>query len=96
MRKAMRKYQSDYLSVNELSERAARRKLIEELFYDFYKSRHRVYWMNFVRGLFLGFGTIIGGTVVVAAMIWLLGQMASWFPGIGAYIRQIIDTIQRA
>lgn len=85
---------SDVLSITERSERAARRKIIEELFYDFYRSRHQVYWVNFVRGLCLGLGTIIGGTVIVAFLIWLLGQIAIWFPGIGEYIRQIIDAIK--
>lgn len=81
-------------TVKQSSERAARKKIMEELFYDFYRSRYQVYWVNFVRGLFLGFGTIIGGTVVVAFLIGLLSQMAGWFPGIGDYIRQIINAMQ--
>ncbi len=86
---------SDALSITERSERAARRKLIEELFYDFYRSRHQVYWVNFVRGLCLGLGTIIGGTVVVAFLVWLLGQFAGWFPEIGDYIQEIIRAIKK-
>lgn len=83
-------------TVKESSERAARKKLLEELFYDFHRSRGQVYWVNFVRGLFLGFGTIVGGTLVVALIIWILSQMAGWFPGLGDLIRQIIDTIQKS
>lgn len=91
-----RKTSLDDLSINERGERAARRKLIEELFYDFYKSRHHVYWVNFVRGLCFGLGTIIGGTVVVAFLIWLLGQLAGLMPWIGDYIQEIIHAIQKS
>lgn len=75
------------------NEGGARRQLIEELFYDFYSSRRQVYWMNFTRGIFLGFGTILGGTVLVALLVWLLGQFVG-FPYIGDYIRQIIEAMQ--
>lgn len=82
-------------AVKENSERVARRKLLEELFYDFYYSRGQVYWVNFVRGLFFGLGTIIGGTVVVALLIWLLGQIAGLFPGIGDYVKNIVEAFNR-
>ncbi len=71
----------------------ARRQLIEELFYDFHSSRAQVYFMNFTRGLFFGFGTILGGTVLVAILLWVLGQLA-FFPYVGEYIQKIIETMQ--
>lgn len=77
------------------NERGARRQLIEELFYDFNHSKAQVYWMNFTRGIFFGFGTILGGTVVIALLVWLLGQFAG-FPFVGEYIRHIVDVIQHA
>ena len=77
----------------ESGERGARRQLIEELFYDFHRSRARVYWMNFTRGVFFGFGTILGGTVVVALLVWLLGQFVG-FPVIGEYIKHLVEAIQ--
>lgn len=88
--------------MNKLSEKikkdneiGARRQLIEELFYDFHSSRRQVYWMNFTRGIFLGFGTILGGTVLVALLVWILGQFVG-FPYIGEYIRRIIEAMQVA
>lgn len=75
------------------NEKGARRNLIEELFYDFHRSRRQVYWMNFNRGIFFGFGTILGGTVLITTLIWLLGQLVE-FPYVGEYIRNIIITIQ--
>lgn len=77
------------------NERGARRQILEELFYDFNRSRVSVYWTNFVRGICLGFGTVLGGTVVVALVIWLLSLFVS-APFIGDYIHQIIEAIQSA
>lgn len=77
------------------NERGARHSLIEELFYDFHKSRKQVYLTNFFRGIFFGFGTVLGGTVLVALIIWVLGQFVDWFPFIGDFIKQIIDAMQR-
>ncbi|NTW62413.1 hypothetical protein HGB25_03340 [Candidatus Saccharibacteria bacterium] len=50
--------------------------------------------MNFTRGLFFGFGTVLGGTVLIALLVWILGQFVS-FPGIGENISQLIDALQK-
>ena len=76
------------------TEASSRRQLFEEMFYDFYNNRHKVYWMNFVRGLSFGFGALIGGTVVVTIVVWILGRFVS-IPLIGEYIRQGIEVIQK-
>lgn len=83
--------------VSRDNERGARKALIEELFNDFYRSRYQVYWMNFFRGVFFGFGTVLGGTVVVAIVIWILSQFAGYLPEfIGHYVNEIIDAMQAA
>ena len=76
------------------SEVSARHQMVEELFYDFNSNRHTVYKINFFRGIFFGFGTILGGTVVVAIVVWILGQFAGLFPSIGDFIHNIIQMIQ--
>lgn len=77
-------------------EAASRRALFEELFYDIYRNRTRVYWVNFFRGIFFGFGTVLGGTVLVAILVWILSQFVDWFPVIGDYIQQIINSMERS
>ncbi len=42
------------------NENGARRAILEDLFFDFHKSRHQVYWVNFVRGIFFGLGSALG------------------------------------
>ncbi len=61
---------------------AARRTVIEELFNDLYDDRRNIYVMNFFRGVFFGFGSVIGGTVVVALVVWVLSFFVN-IPGLG-------------
>lgn len=77
----------------EDNERGARHDLIEELFYDFHQSRKQVYLMNFIRGLFFGFGSVLGGTILVAIAVWVMSQFVDW-PGIGDYFESLRDTLQ--
>ena len=80
-------------TINENNEKGARHQLLEELFNDFNSSRRQVYWINFTRGIFFGFGTILGGTLLVALMVWILGQFVG-FPYVGEFIRHIIEAMQ--
>ncbi len=82
--------------VKKDNERGARKAVIEDLFYDFHKNRYQVYWTNFMRGIFFGFGTALGGTLLVAIVIWALGQFAGWFPFIGNDINHITNVIQQS
>jgi hypothetical protein len=75
------------------NENGARKAVLEELFYDFNRSRAEVYKMNFVRGIFLGLGTAIGGTLVIALLVWVLGFFVN-IPGIGDKAEQVQQTIQ--
>ncbi|MBC7869035.1 hypothetical protein H7X69_02565 [Candidatus Saccharibacteria bacterium] len=88
IKKIVNKIQND-------NDRGARQGILEDLFFDFYRNRRQVYFMNFIRGIFFGFGTVLGGTVLVAIIIGVLGQFVDWFPVIGDFIKQIIDAIQR-
>lgn len=76
------------------NERGAKRQLLEDLFNDFYASRRKVFMMNFVRGISFGFGSVLGGTVLIAIVVGILSQLAGWFPAIGESIRNFIITLQ--
>ena len=74
---------------------AAEEALLREIFYDFYKYRGRIYRVNFIRGLFFGLGSVLGGTIVVAVLIALM-TLFIHVPGwLGDFFRWIIDTLQR-
>jgi uncharacterized membrane protein YfcA len=80
--------------IKEDNERGSRENLIEDLFYDFNRSRTQIYSMNFFRGIFFGFGSILGGTVLVALLIWLLSMVANVFPPVGDFFNGIVDAIR--
>lgn len=71
----------------------ARRAVIEELFNDLYDDRRNIYLMNFFRGIFFGLGSVIGGTLVVALVVWILSFFVS-IPGIGQTVEQAQDKLQ--
>lgn len=76
------------------NERGARTSLLEDLFYDFNRSRAEIYKMNFVRGIFFGLGSVLGGTVVVALVVWLLHFFVQ-LPVVGDPARDVRQTIQQ-
>lgn len=71
----------------------ARRSLMEELFNDYYDDRRNVYKMNFIRGIFFGLGTVIGGTIVVAVIVWGLSFFVD-LPGIGDTAQQVQKSLE--
>ena len=76
-------------------ERDARRGLLEELFWDLHRSRQQIYWMNFVRGIFFGVGTVIGGTIVVAIVVTIHGVLVDIPGGVGDFVKYVIDIVQQ-
>lgn len=82
--------------IHKENELGARRAVLEDLFYDFHSSRRQVYWMNFSRGIFFGLGTVIGGTLLIAFIVWLLSWLTDIPGGFGDFIQYIVDTVQSA
>lgn len=80
--------------LKQVNELGARRAVIEDLFYDFHSSRKQVYLMNFARGLFFGFGSVLGATLLVALLVWLLSLFGGVFPPLADFINNLIDTMQ--
>ena len=87
MKKVSQKIKSD-------NESGARRAILEDLFYDFHSSRRQVYTMNFVRGVFFGFGSVLGGTIVIAIVVWILSLLADIPGGFGEFVQYIVDLVQ--
>ncbi len=48
---------------------------------------------SFVNGVFAGLGTVVGATLIVALLLWIL-QQADTVPIIGSYISDIIDVVE--
>lgn len=80
--------------INKDNEIGARKDLLEQLFHDFHKSRKEVYWMNFIRGIFFGVGSLLGGTLVIALVVWMLSWLTDIPGGFGDFIQYVVDTVQ--
>lgn len=68
--------------VRDGNEKGAREAVLEDLFNDFNRNRFTIYKFNFMRGIFFGFGSVLGGTVVIAAFVALLNITGHLVPDI--------------
>ena len=59
------------------------------------KSPRRIIFWNFVAGIFKGLGVVIGMTIVVALLAWILTKMVD-FPLIGEYFQNILDLVEKS
>lgn len=67
---------------------------LEELFNDLYNNRQRIYKLNFFRGILFGAGSALGGTVVIALVVWVLSLFVN-VPLIGEIFRGAQQSIEQ-
>lgn len=77
------------------NENGARKAILEDLFYDFHRNRRQIYWMNFFRGIFFGVGSIVGGTVVIALIVWVLNLLVDVPGGVGEFVKYIVNIVKQ-
>lgn len=76
------------------NDREAKRTVLEEVFNDLYDSRGRIYKINFVRGLFFGAGSALGGTLVIALVVWILSLFVN-APLVGDLFKNAQQSIEQ-
>lgn len=73
-------------------------KEVEKILVRDYFGKHagwgRFIWLNFVRGVAIGVGSVIGATIFIGILVWLL-SLAGNLPGIGEFFNSTKDTIQQ-
>lgn len=79
----------------EKKDLTAEEAILEDLFYDFYRNRGKVYKVNFYRGIFFGLGTFLGGTVVVAIVVFILTWISSTLPKDLTIIDWLLDVLRK-
>lgn len=50
-------------------------------------------WFSFLKGLMIGFGSVLGASVLVAVFIYVLAQIRL-VPVLGDFVQDVIDQIQ--
>lgn len=68
-------------------------KALEVLFASEYINHHKLYLHNFVRGIVFGAGGVIGATILVGLVVWIL-SLFDQVPVIGPFINDTKQTIQ--
>lgn len=66
---------------------------LKTIFESGYANQWRVYKINFIRGVFFGLGVTLGGTIVVAFLIWFL-SLFTQLPLIGNFVDTVSDSIE--
>ena len=80
--------------VKDNNEKGAREAVLEDLFNDFNRSRFTIYKFNFFRGIFFGLGSVLGGTVVLGILVWLLNLTGHLIPGVADFVNQVVQMMQ--
>ncbi|KKS65347.1 hypothetical protein A3A14_02695 [Candidatus Daviesbacteria bacterium RIFCSPLOWO2_01_FULL_43_38] len=58
------------------------------------RERREIMLANFLGGLAWGFGTVIGATVVVALLLWIM-QVVNIVPFVGDFVSGIVEVVNK-
>lgn len=70
-------------------------RIVANIYESGYADKATTYKMSFIKGLLAGFGGVIGATIVIALLLWVL----TWFknvPLVGRFSERTRETIQQA
>lgn len=69
-------------------------KMLQNIYDSGYLDRNTTYKMSFLKGVAAGFGGVIGATIVVALLIWILSLFDS-VPLVGPLIENFQETVDK-
>lgn len=78
-------------SVRELTREIGRLKQLE--FMQVFKNPFKFMWFSFLKGLMIGFGSVLGASVLVGVFVYLISQI-SFVPILGDFVEDIITQVQ--
>lgn len=67
-------------------------RIVASVYETGYLDAAKSYKQSFVKGVFQGFGGVIGATVLVALLIWILSLFSS-VPLVGRFIDRVEETV---
>lgn len=81
--------------VKDGNEKGAREAVLEDLFNDFNRNRFTIYKFNFFRGIFFGLGSVLGGTVVLALIVWILNGVGLLVPAVSGFTGDVVHSMNK-
>lgn len=78
---------------NDENHRLSTARMVEILTRVDHISKKELYWQNFVRGMFVGAGSVLGATLLIALFLWLL-SLFDTLPLLGPMIENVQQTIR--
>ena len=78
--------------VKTLSKQVANLKDLE--FIQVFKHPIKFMWFSFLKGLMVGFGSVLGASVLVALFIYVMGQI-SLIPVLGDFVQDIVQEVRQ-
>ena len=63
-----------------------------EYFIQYVSSPWRIIWVNFLAGIFRGLGALIGASIVLAILFWVLSKLVN-VPLVGEYAKEVKATV---
>lgn len=77
--------------VHELSKEIEKLKNLE--FVKVLKHPFKLMWLSFLKGLMVGFGSVLGASVLVALFVYIVAKI-SFVPVIGEFVESVMSEIQ--
>ncbi len=68
-------------------------KMVQNIYDSGYVDRNTVFKMSFLKGLAAGVGSVVGATIVVALLLWVLNLFES-VPLVGPLTEKLQDTVE--
>lgn len=62
---------------------------------NYYLSKKQIILNNFIGGIAWAVGTVVGASIVVGTIIWILHSI-NWLPGVGPVVDQVTENIKNA
>lgn len=78
--------------LNDLTKEVANLKNLE--FMRVFKHPVKFMWFSFLKGLMVGFGSVLGASVLVALFVYILAQI-KLVPFVGDFVEDIIDEVEQ-
>lgn len=70
-------------------------RMVESIFESGYADRNKTYKMSFIKGVLGGLGGVIGATVVVAILLWILSLLGN-VPFLDRITENVQDTVEQS